>query len=121
MIHITVNIAANEDASCLHRDYGNGGTVCVCNEAHCDIIPPIEIVETNKYVVYMSDISGARFKKISGHFQQKSAKTFNKEIIISINLNSKYQVIHGWGGAFTDAAGIMITSLQDATKESLIK
>jgi glucosylceramidase len=39
----------------------------------------------------------------------------------TLNLTTKYQRIWGFGGAFTDAAGINIDSLSLKTKENLMR
>lgn len=47
----------------MSRDYGNGGTVCVCTDHHCDTVPPVGKIPLNSYVTYTSNKDGLRFKK----------------------------------------------------------
>lgn len=42
-------------------------------------------------------------------------------IKLYLQLEKKYQTIHGFGGAFTDSAGINIKSLSDSTQEKLLQ
>jgi O-glycosyl hydrolase len=42
-------------------------------------------------------------------------------IVFTLNLTATYQKIWGFGGAFTDAAGINIDSLSLQTKENLMR
>ena len=42
-------------------------------------------------------------------------------VTISLDRDTKYQTILGFGGAFTDAAGINIAHLSNKTQETLVK
>jgi hypothetical protein len=42
-------------------------------------------------------------------------------IVFTLNLTTTYQKIWGFGGSFTDAAGINIDSLSLQTKENLMR
>lgn len=103
-------------ASCLSRDYGNGGTVCVCNKHHCDTIDPVSKIQQGSYLKYTSNKDGLRFKKKTGVF--KNADSNNK---IIINANETFQTIYGFGGAFTDSTGINIMSLDGEVREKLMR
>lgn len=43
------------------------------------------------------------------------------DIVLKINRKNEYQTIYGFGGAFTDAAGINIFNLSTKAQEKLIK
>ena len=103
---------------CLSRDYGNGGTVCVCNSDHCDTIPAPERLEPPQYLVYTSNKAGLRFQKDVGTFEQPSENAENE---IVVNSEQQYQTILGWGGAFTDSTGINIGSLEESVQEKLLR
>lgn len=45
----------------------------------------------------------------------------NKIHKFTIQRNVQYQTILGFGGAFTDAAGLNIASLSNATQDNLMK
>ncbi|XP_072389814.1 lysosomal acid glucosylceramidase-like [Diabrotica undecimpunctata] len=49
--------------TCVSRDYGNGGTVCVCTDSRCHTIPPVQRLPSNQYVVYTSNKQGERLTK----------------------------------------------------------
>lgn len=102
----------------MPRDYGNDGTVCVCNKDHCDTVSPVEKVDVGKYVVYSSSKSGLRFKKSIGPFEKY---TKAHETVVTIDSSTTYQAINGWGGAFTDSAGININSLAGGAKQHLLR
>jgi len=42
-------------------------------------------------------------------------------IVFTLNPTATYQTLVGFGGAFTDAAGINIDSLSTQTKENLMR
>ncbi|EFA07058.2 lysosomal acid glucosylceramidase [Tribolium castaneum] len=102
---------------CLSRDYGHGGTVCVCNATHCDTVPQPEKVEPSELLVYTSNKAGLRFHLEKKKFE--SSNLLDNQIII--NPKEKYQTILGWGGAFTDATGINIASLEEELQSKLLE
>lgn len=102
---------------CLSRDYGLGGTVCVCNSQHCDKIPKPQKPKRGQYLTYTSNRAGLRFNEKTEQFV-KANSTSNK---IYINSQLKYQKILGWGGAFTDATGINIASLESDLQDKLLQ
>ncbi|RZC36652.1 glucosylceramidase-like, partial [Asbolus verrucosus] len=103
---------------CLSRDYGYNGTVCVCTSDHCDTISPPSKVEQPQYLRYTSNRDGLRFKLETGNFvPSKSTNTYE----IRVNSEEKFQKVLGWGGAFTDATGINIDSLEEGLRENLLK
>ncbi|GJQ78571.1 hypothetical protein Trydic_g11681 [Trypoxylus dichotomus] len=103
-------------SECLHRDYGNTGTVCVCNSIHCDTIDPITQVEVGQYVSYTSNLAGKRFEREVAKFVSSSSAPD-----VVIDHGTTYQTVHGFGGAFTDATGININSLNNQTREYLMR
>ncbi|CAH1363810.1 unnamed protein product, partial [Tenebrio molitor] len=102
---------------CLSRDYDHGGTVCVCNSDHCDTIPRPEKVEQPQLLIYTSNKAGSRFEQTTGQFEQSDAPDNQ----IRIDPAQKFQTILGWGGAFTDAAGINLDSLNEQLQEKLLR
>lgn len=43
------------------------------------------------------------------------------EVTIAIDRSERFQKIHGFGGAFTDATGINVKSLSKAARDNLLK
>ncbi|EFA05963.2 lysosomal acid glucosylceramidase [Tribolium castaneum] len=101
---------------CLSRDYGNGGTVCVCNSNHCDTVPKPKKLEPSELLIYTSNKAGLRFNLEKTNFKPCA---FSDRIVI--DPKTKYQTILGWGGAFTDAAGINIASLEESLQTKLLE
>ncbi|XP_018579333.1 glucosylceramidase-like [Anoplophora glabripennis] len=103
---------------CLARDYGNNGTVCVCNADQCDTIARVQTLSEGSYLLYTSNMAGLRFQIDNGTFSELSTTSENR---IIIDQDDSYQEILGWGGAFTDATGININSLSSGAKEKLMR
>jgi len=52
---------------------------------------------------------------------QFSVGLFTEAFVVNINASIQYQKINGFGGAFTDAAGINIAKLSAVTQTRLLK
>jgi glucosylceramidase len=91
--------------------------VCVCNSDYCDTVPRPEKVEQPQLLVYTSNKAGSRFEQTTGQFEQ--SKAADNQILI--NSEQKFQTVLGWGGAFTDATGINIDSLDEQLQEKLLR
>lgn len=53
--------------------------------------------------------------------QARMGSCQNSDTVLNIDTSRKYQTILGFGGAFTDSAGINIKNLSDATQDQLIR
>ncbi|XP_022673324.1 putative glucosylceramidase 3 [Varroa destructor] len=100
--------------NCFPKRYNSDSLVCVCNDTNCGLLGKIQ-AETGQVVVYQSSIAGQRFERSIvefGHsFMAKSSENTTADLIIRVNTNRTLQQIIGFGGAFTDAAGINWMSL----------
>ncbi|XKL59759.1 hypothetical protein PGB90_000775 [Kerria lacca] len=103
---------------CIPREYGFGSTVCVCNATYCDTLSPVRPPLTGNYIQFVSSKSGLRFQRSIGSFKSKITP---RGVKCKINENITYQEIIGFGGAFTDSAGINILSLSKSSQEFLLK
>lgn len=105
----------------MPRDFGYGSIVCVCNSTYCDLAA-IHIPEKGYYQSYESDKSGNRFRPHTGRIDD-IATIYNDVARIPLTLDPdvKYQAINGFGGAFTDSAGINIKRLSDNAQDKLIE
>ncbi|GAB6023466.1 hypothetical protein CHUAL_008245 [Chamberlinius hualienensis] len=110
--------------SCVSRNYGFGSIVCVCNSTYCDDIGEISSVPNGKVLVYTSSKSGLRFQQQLLNFgscQPNYPNLCNGVPKLAIDLSDLKQNIYGFGGAFTDSAGININSLSAQTKSKLLE
>merc|ERR1719495_1050525 len=103
---------------CLPRDFGHSSHVCVCSSEYCDeydqVVPGAGDIQQ-----FVSDRPGGlRLEKYSVAW---SNDTSTVGAVITIDRNTQYQQIIGFGGAFTDAAGINIAKLSEEAQNNLIK
>ncbi|KAK5643509.1 hypothetical protein RI129_007354 [Pyrocoelia pectoralis] len=105
-------------SSCVPRYYGYSSIVCVCNETHCDEIPPLDKPSNDGYFVYTSTESGLRMHKQEYQFEEFEAN--DTHITVTVDTSQRYQTVMGWGGSFTDATGINFNSLDKITAGRLL-
>merc|ERR1712223_793295 len=106
------------DLPCQQRDFGHSSHVCVCNSTYCDQYDPVVAVD-GQIVHDVSDRpEGRRLEKSLLAWDDSSSAV---GVTIALDRDVKYQQIIGFGGAFTDAAGINIAHLSSAAQESLIR
>lgn len=112
----------NFTLTCVIRTYPNSESfVCVCNQVNCDSIKTAPNSLVDHLTIFKSDKFAHRFAKslikvddlVYG--DDKLA-----DITVVINTTDKRQSIFGFGGAFTDSAGININKLPDQLSDKLI-
>ncbi|XP_075747631.1 lysosomal acid glucosylceramidase isoform X1 [Rhipicephalus microplus] len=108
-------------AQCQPRDYGRGSIVCVCNATYCDFIGDIGSPPNGTAVAFESSKAGQRFTKTTLLFSEETGSTDNHVVLLVVDPSRKYQKVFGFGGAFTDAAGINIKSLPANMQDDIIK
>ncbi|VDN06504.1 unnamed protein product [Thelazia callipaeda] len=117
MIYDNLGLKSRE---CQRRSYDKiENIVCVCNATFCDDLPQLTKLKPLQAVVYITSESGKRFEKT--FFSFKPLKNGSEIIRLKINDQIKYQTILGFGGAFTDSAGININSLKQSTQINLLQ
>ncbi|CAG9104406.1 unnamed protein product [Plutella xylostella] len=115
---ITISFADNP---CNRRYIQGESVVCVCNFTYCDDLVRDEPAK-GTFITYTSSKDGLRFKKKVG-FVQKSKTTLEdqdpesecREDLhhMTVELETRFQSIEGFGGAVTDSAGINWLKLTD--------
>ena len=89
-------------SDCISKDFGHGGTVCVCSENHCDAFSEGTPLSLGEYAVYTSTKAGDRFTLKTARYN-KSLNLNSTQIgtQLIVNASSTFQKILGFGGAFT--------------------
>ncbi|XP_013384673.1 glucosylceramidase [Lingula anatina] len=106
---------------CARRDFSHGSVVCVCNASYCDTVDPVTSLTAGHYVVYQSSKAGDRFAKTTGQFTKGKLEVNSaSSVVLTINRSKTYQTMNGFGGAFTDAAGINILNVSVKTRTNLM-
>ncbi|OXU31551.1 hypothetical protein TSAR_003526 [Trichomalopsis sarcophagae] len=101
---------------CKPVHFGYDSIVCECNATHCDSYPDPISPGKGAFIWYATSRNGQRLKRTDGKIQSKP----NGGYTVRIDSDKLYQSIQGFGGAFTDSAGINIKSLSPKTRENLI-
>ncbi|XP_037563125.1 lysosomal acid glucosylceramidase-like isoform X1 [Dermacentor silvarum] len=104
---------------CWPRDYGFGSPVCVCSMTYCDFIGDIGALPRRAAVAFESSKAGLRFAK-TVLFIKTTDPPGKNTLVLVINPAKTYQEIFGFGGAFTDAAGLNLRSLPTKLQNALI-
>ncbi|XP_055346223.1 lysosomal acid glucosylceramidase-like [Paramacrobiotus metropolitanus] len=106
---------------CVPRKLDGDSVVCVCNATYCDSLPPVSptrATNNGSYSLYRSTLDGQRFNKTQGSFS-KSHHPSAASLTLTI-ANTTRQNILGFGGAFTDAAGVNILQLSPPAQDNLL-
>ncbi|KAL8563546.1 hypothetical protein ACOMHN_060862 [Nucella lapillus] len=80
-------------------------------------VPTLPALASGTFAVYTSSQSGHRFSLTTG----KVASNTSADVVVEVHKNKTRQSIIGFGGAFTDAAGINIAGLPAAAQDKLIR
>ncbi|KAH7706576.1 O-glycosyl hydrolase family 30 protein [Aphelenchoides avenae] len=98
------------------------GIVCVCNATYCDDFPPLGQLKKSQIAVFTTSRSGKRFNRTTIDFGKElpDADSSNK-IRLKVDASKTYQEVFGFGGAFTDSAGIQLRRLSARARKHLLK
>ena len=124
----TVRFSPPKYSACHSKDFGHGGTVCVCSDEHgCDAFSEGSPLSEQEYAVYTSSKTGDRFNLRTGKikkpgFSRKLQHPAEVEVKFVVNQDEVFQTILGIGGAFT---GLVLLSfvelLSPYSRRSLLK
>ena len=109
---------------CRKRSYeGMNSFVCVCTADHCDDIEETGDIGADELVFFLTSRDHHRMKRHStqqaGHHVEKdSLEAIELELIV--NQTVTYQSVMGFGGAFSDAVGILLSSLNPKARMELL-
>ncbi|XP_063990445.1 lysosomal acid glucosylceramidase-like [Diachasmimorpha longicaudata] len=101
---------------CIPRKFSEESIVCVCNATYCDSVK-IKVPKKGSFRRYTSTLSGERLHSRDGVFNTP----LKSRVTLLLNPKKKYQTIHGFGGAFTDSAGLNINTLSKPTQQKLMQ
>nr|CAD7456880.1 unnamed protein product [Timema tahoe] len=106
---------------CVGRDYGASSIVCVCNATYCDSLEPIneERISGGNYLNYVSSKSGLRLEPNTGTLSNEVDDA--TAVVFTVDRNTTYQEILGFGGSLTDSTAFNIRNLSEDVSENLLK
>jgi len=100
--------------------------VCVCSEQlGCDQPLPTGDISNGRLVYYLSSRDGDRLRRYDTDFStagdSSSGSSGYTQLTVTVNGNRRYQEILGFGGAFTDAAGVNINAMSEANIDMIMR
>lgn len=111
-------ISTGSAEECAARQTNSTSIICVCNSTYCDTLPQVVNLTNGTYQLFTSTRDGLRLSPSNGSFSSEFAFNFFR---VYVDRSKRYQTIQGFGGAFTDAAGINIAQLPAAAQEKLLR
>lgn len=117
-IFLVLLVPISSHNPCISRST-DSGSVCVCNSTYCDSIPVEESLQPGYYQLYTTSKANLGFWSVTGRFSN-TIKDSDVTVLVQ-NVTTIYQTILGFGGAFTDAAGINLLRLSESAQKRLIE
>ena len=110
-----------ESLPCVPVKFEHDSVVCACNETYCDTVPDVAPPTADAAVLITSSRDGARFQVSSATWSAEPRDANRLEPLrISLRGAETRQEVFGFGGAFTDAAGINIAKLPETAQRKLV-
>ena len=121
LLVVALFLAAGSANECVPRSFGVDRIVCVCNATYCDGLPDnaLDVPKDGSANWYVTNKEGLRLSKSNVKFGRCQKSLFS--VALTVDAKKQYQKILGFGGAFTDSAGINIKKLSTAAQDQLIR
>ncbi|KAK8724632.1 hypothetical protein OTU49_011181 [Cherax quadricarinatus] len=112
------SLQAQGDKNCVPRNYGSDSVVCVCDAHYCDLPGPVTLPDPGHYTVVTSSREGHRFLTETHELQDSPDQG---SALLRVLVEEPGQTMLGFGGAFTDSAGINIATLSAPAQDLLMR
>ncbi|XP_069191273.1 uncharacterized protein [Procambarus clarkii] len=103
---------------CNPRSFGSDSVVCVCDASYCDLPGRLTLPDPGHYTVVTSSREGLRFHTDTRELEDKPTAGSARLVL---DVNDLGQTMLGFGGAFTDAAGINMAGLSAPAQDLLLR
>ncbi|KAK6051091.1 hypothetical protein COOONC_11403, partial [Cooperia oncophora] len=103
---------------CAARNLGKDRVVCVCNSTYCDDIEPVGDLRLGQAVLYYSHQNDSRL--VRSNLRQTANRAVNSSLL-TLDSRTTYQKMLGFGGAFTDAVGIVLQTLPKPMQDAILE
>ncbi|KAK6750035.1 hypothetical protein RB195_002186 [Necator americanus] len=103
---------------CAARTLKKNEVVCVCNTTYCDNVVPLGDLRLGEGTVYYSNEAGRRLDR---SFLRQTANRAENGTLLTLDFTATFQKMIGFGGAFTDSAGINLRSLPKSMQDSILE
>lgn len=119
VLSLSLPVRHEPPRTCLKKYFNQSSFVCVCNSTYCDTIVTNLTPSKGQVSVISTSKAGDRFNQsVSGLWS--AAVVPEGAVLIKVNTSVVRQTIIGFGGTFTDAAGINIANLPKGAQDQLI-
>nr|XP_054754285.1 lysosomal acid glucosylceramidase-like [Lytechinus pictus] len=106
---------------CIPKKFsGSESFVCVCNSTYCDTVSSYNPLTSTDFTVFSSSSASDRLAKHVYNISEQSNIT-DHGLKFTVDASLRYQTVLGFGGAFTDAAGMNFFNLSVGAQDLLIK
>lgn len=112
-------IAVQAASECNPRQFDYDSVVCVCDGSSCDEIGEVPFPPLGSYTVVTTSRDGLRFNMETKSTEDQADP--DAAIVVRVNHNYTYQTIIGFGGAFSDSAGLNVVKLSGEAQENLLR
>ncbi|XP_077988535.1 lysosomal acid glucosylceramidase-like [Glandiceps talaboti] len=102
---------------CQNQDFGDTSFVCVCSSTLCDTVDPVKLAK-GQFSVYTSTQGGDRLTQRV--YQIENKPNITESVKFTVNKTQTFQQMLGFGGAFTDAAGMNIMNVTKDVQDKLL-
>ncbi|XP_070542233.1 lysosomal acid glucosylceramidase-like [Ptychodera flava] len=116
--HTFVCGVIDAQTECTKQEFGDTSFVCVCTASECDTVQEPQ-VSKGHYAVYTSSKTLDRLKQRV--YKIDSKPNITNSVTFTVNRTVTYQTILGFGGAFTDAAGINILNVTKDVQDKILQ
>ena len=119
VLSITITSTCVSAVPCQKKYFNQSSFVCVCNSTHCDTIDADVSPPKGQVWVFSTSKDGDRFRRSNTRLKSAAAVP-NDGVLIKVSISAIRQTIIGFGGTFTDAAGMNIADLPKEAQSRLI-
>lgn len=114
-IFIWISNALSTSKPCNFQQIHDG--VCVCNSTYCDTLD-VPTLDCGEFMVITTSKNGKRFD-ITKSKMNTTGTSYKSNRWMELNENQTFQTIIGFGGALTDAASIVLETMNESIRESV--
>jgi glucosylceramidase len=110
----------NTGNPCEPRQFNHDSIVCVCTEDYCDSLDPIYKTYSGIVKIFESSRAGKRLESREVSFNNTLEGGSNYWNVV-VDRAQAFQEIIGFGGSWSDAAGISIGRMSEKLKTSILR
>ncbi|XP_015791068.1 glucosylceramidase [Tetranychus urticae] len=106
---------------CIKRYFNQNSFVCACDTRSCPPIPGTTRPPKGYLDQWVSSRTQHRFHLTRVNLNHLTRPLYPPSLVVTLRSNDRRQTIHGFGGAFTDAAGLNLLTLPMDLRDQIMK